>query len=144
MKTKSALIIATALLLSSCSSVRHTAATAPVDVTVATFTVADMDVQPTKITATTNWNYNPFKRVNVETVKNNTTAKMLQETGADVLVEPQYIIERRGFLRGGSVTVFGFPAKYSNFHKMTPEEAKIISDLEKLQPKKEKKRFLFF
>lgn len=124
---------------------RHTASTVPVDASVVSFTVADVKVSPEKISQTTSWSFNPFKRVSVETVKDNTTARMLQDAKADVLVEPEYIIEQRGFLRGGSVTVIGFPASYSNFHKMTPEEAELFRALNTKSKKKEhKKRFFLF
>lgn len=145
MKALNILIVAFCALLCSCSSIKHTSTTVPVNNTVATFTVADLDVKEQKITSTTSWNFDPFKRVSVEDVKANTTARMLQEAGADVLLEPEYIIEKRGFLRGGSVTVIGFPANYKNFHQMTPEEAEIIKNINS-KPSKEKshKKFLFF
>ncbi|MCM1520828.1 MAG: hypothetical protein NC098_08590 [Lachnoclostridium sp.] len=117
----------------------------PVNNTVATFTVADLDVKKQKITSTTSWSYNPFKRVSVDDVKANTTARMLKDAGADVLLEPEYIVEKRGFLRGGSVTVTGFPANYKNFHKITPEEAEILKNINAKSSKDKKhKKFLFF
>lgn len=130
------------VMLASCSSVRHTAETAAVNNTVTTFTVADMDVSTTKVSKTTSWPYNPFKRVSIDEVKENTEAALINENKADVLIEPQYIVERRGFLRGGSVTVIGFPAKYKNFHKMTPEEAEIVKNIKK--PEKEQTKKLIF
>ena len=59
--------------------------------------------------------------------KDNTTAQLLEEAGADVLVEPQYVVKRRGIFRGGSVTVTGFPAKYKSFRTMTKDDAEILS-----------------
>lgn len=144
MKYKALLIIISAILFASCSSIKHTAATSPVETAVVSFTVADLKVNPEKISKTTSWDFNPFKRVSVETIKTNTTAKMLEESNADVLLEPEYIIEHRGFLRGGSVTVIGFPANYTNFHKMTPEEAEILKAVERPKEKGKKKKFLFF
>lgn len=83
--------------------------------------------------------------ISIETIKTNLTAQMLQENNADVLVEPQYIVEKRGWLRGGSVTVIGFPAKYKNFHPMTEAEAAVARGIihEKKQ-KKNKNKFIFF
>lgn len=134
-----------ALALSSCSSIRHTSATADVDTRVVSFTVADVDVRPEKVSATQSWGFNPFKRIDVGLVKTNTTARLVNENNADVLVEPQYIVEHRGFLRGGSVTVTGYPATYSNFHKMTPEEAKIFNEVKSASKGPEKhKKFFFF
>lgn len=132
-------------MLCSCSTIRHTSHTAPVNSTVTTFTVADLDVAPQKVTKTYSWSYNPFKPVSIETVKTNTTAALLNETGTDILVEPEYIVEKRGFLRGGSVTVIGFPAKFKNFHTMTPEEAEIVKNASYTKPEGNKhKRFWIF
>ncbi len=146
MKSKIFFLIIAAAFLGSCSSIRHTATAVPVESHVVSFTVADVKVGSEKISQTTSWDYNPFKRVSIETIKDNTTARMLQEANADVLVEPEYIIEKRGILRGGSVTVIGFPATYSNFHKMTSEEAELLKAVNQKQCKKKdsKKRFFFF
>lgn len=116
----------------------------PVETSVVSFTVADMEVCPTKITKTTRWSYNPFKRVSIETVKTNTTAIMLQEAKADALVGSEYIIEHRGFLRGGSVTVTGFPAKYNNFHTMTHAEAEAFKAMKSVKGKDKSKKKVFF
>lgn len=146
MKNKILIFLLLATCLCSCSSVRHTSTVVPVDNQVVSFAVADIIVSPEKISHTTSWSYNPFKRVSIELIKDNTTARMLQDAKADVLVEPEYIIEKRGFLRGGSVTVIGFPAKYSNFHKMTSEEAELVKAINagKHSKKENKKRFFFF
>lgn len=145
MKNKVMLLTVLAAFMASCSSLKHTSTAVPVDTKVVSFTVADANVSPEKISSTTSWSFNPFKRVSIETVKSNTTAKMLQEAKADVLVEPEYIVEQRGLFRGGSVTVIGFPATYINFHKMTSEEAEIFKAVNAKEVKKEhKKRFILF
>lgn len=145
MKNKLFLFLALIAFMASCSSVRHTATSVPVDTRVVSFAVADINIKPQKISQTTSWSYNPFKKVSIETIKDNTTARMLQDANADVLIEPEYIIERRGLLRGGSVTVIGFPATYSNFHNMTPAEAELLKTLNLKKPQKEhKKKFLIF
>lgn len=132
------------LLMCSCTSVKHTATVAPVEAKVVNFTVADMDVSSKKVSKTYSWNYNPFKKENISTIKTNTTAALLDENGADVLLEPQYIVEQRGFLRGGSVTVIGFPAKYKNFHKMTQEEAEVVKAAGCTNQKTTTKRWFLF
>lgn len=136
-------VIVFAGILASCSSIRHTSDTANVQTTVATFAVADLQVAPQKVSKTTSWSYNPFKRVSVGLLKENTEAALVNENNADILIEPQYIVEKRGFLRGGSVTVTGFPAKFENFHKMTPQEAEILRSVPAPE-KKAKKRFFIF
>ena len=131
------------VLLASCSSVRHTSDTVAVENSVVSFTVADLNVKPVKVTKTTSWGYNPFRRVSVSTVKSNTEAALLNEVGADVLLEPQYIVTKRGFMRGGSVTVIGYPAKYENFHRMTPEEAEIAKNARKPAEQPHRRWFFF-
>lgn len=146
MKLLYTLLIACAMLVTaSCSSVKHTADVVPVSTKVVSYTVADLEVSPTKVSKTYSWSCNPFRSVSVSTVKKNTEAQLLQETGADVLLEPQYIVNKRGFLRGGSVTVIGFPAKFSNFHKMTTDEAELLHKVENVKhPEKPLKRWIIF
>ncbi len=146
MKLKYLFIAIVGLIVCSCSSVKHTSTALGVDTRVVSFTVADLDVQPTKVSKTYSWNYNPFRRISINTIKTNTTALLLQENDADILVEPQYIIEKRGFLRGGSVTVIGFPASYKDFHKMNETEAIIMKAVGefKAKDKDKPKRWLLF
>lgn len=115
-----------ALALSSCSTTRHTAHYESVDTKVYNLTVADMDVSTARVSKTTSWNWNPLNTVSLAVEKNNTSAEILEEAGADVLVEPQYVVKRRGLFRGGSVTVSGYPAKYKGFRSMTMEDATMI------------------
>lgn len=140
-------LIASALLLAtSCSTVRHTSDVAPVETKVVSLTVADIDISPKKVSRTTTWSYSPFTRVDINTLKSNTEALLLDEAGADVLVEPQYIVERYGLLRGGKITVTGYPAKYKDFHKMTPAEAEIVGKAaaKSCAPKSHGKRWFIF
>lgn len=133
------------LMMASCSSVKHTADVAPVANRVVSYTVADLEVNAAKSSMTYSWSYNPFRPISISTIKENTEAKMLEEAGADVLLEPQYIVNKRGFLRGGSVTVIGYPARYRNFHKMTPAEAELFHKVEsaKKEHKAHKRWFIF-
>lgn len=110
--------------LSSCSTINNTAYTTTPEVMVVNMTVADIDVAPQQVTATTSWNWNPFRSVN--SYKKNAEAIALRETGSDILVEPVYEVHKRGFLRGGSVTVTGHPGKFVNFRKMTEKDAEIM------------------
>lgn len=110
--------------LSSCSTINNTAYTTTPEVMVVNMTVADIDVAPQQVTATTTWNWNPFRTVS--SYKKNAEAIALRETGSDILVEPVYEVHKRGFLRGGSVTVTGHPGKFVNFRKMTEKDAEIM------------------
>lgn len=144
-KTQLGLLILASALMSSCSTIKQTAQTAPVQATVTNFTVADLEVSTQKVSKTYSWSYNPFVPVSVENAKENTTANLLYEAGADILVEPQYVVIKRGWLRGGSVTVSGFPAKITDFHKMTEAEAEIVKNASPAKPDECKhKRFWIF
>lgn len=157
---KKGLIFATAafavVALSSCTTISDTAYTTIPETMVVNMTVADIDVSPEQVTATTSWNWNPFRTI--KSHKANAEAKALRESGADVLIEPKYEIEKRGIFRGGSVTVTGHPGKFINFRNMNEKDAEIISTLkgtmgvatpvigttapslvDKLRPKKEPK-----
>ncbi|MDE7159245.1 MAG: hypothetical protein K2O24_00150 [Muribaculaceae bacterium] len=146
MKVKNAFVIAvTSLLFASCTTLRSTSDTAQVETRIVSFTVADLAVQPQKVSRTTTWSYDPFNRTSDDVRKSNTEAELLKEVECDVLLEPQYIIKKDGFLRGGSITVTGYPAKYTDFHKMTPEEAELVKKASCGDKKtKKRKKWLIF
>lgn len=124
MKKLFSLVVLVALLSCSCTTLIRTSETADVNSKLFSLTVAELDVQPTKVSKTYSWGWSPFRMVSVDREIQNLTADLLKEYDADVLVEPNHIVKRGGFLQGGSVTVIGFPAKIKNFHNMTPEEVK--------------------
>lgn len=124
------LVAGSLLALSSCSTVQHTASTYGVDTEIYNLTVADLQVAETKSEATVEWEWNPLSTVSMAAQKKAAASAVLDSTGADVLVEPEYTITRRGLFRGGSVTVTGYPASYTNFHSMSMEEAQTIATLE--------------
>ena len=115
------------LALSSCSTITHTSQTASVDTQLYNLTVADMNVSPKKDSVTVDWKWNPLSTVSLKAQKETATHTLLNRNDADVLVEPQYIVSRRGIFRGGSVTVTGYPATYSDFRPMTVEDAEKIA-----------------
>lgn len=128
-KIISAAVLAT-LALSSCSTISHTASTVGVDTKVFSLTVADMNVAKEKVSATAEWSWNPLSNVSLKEQKKSAEARLLKESGADVLVEPRYEVKRRGFMRGGSVTVSGYPATYANFRRMTESDAQTVATLD--------------
>lgn len=115
------------LALSSCTTITHTSQTAAVDTQVYNLTVADLNVAAKKDSVTLDWKWNPLSTVSLKAQKESATHKLLSENDADVLVEPQYIVNRRGIFRGGSVTVTGYPASYTDFRAMTTDDAEKIA-----------------
>lgn len=118
-----------ALALSSCSTITNTSQTAAVDTQLYNLTVADMKVASKKDSVTVDWKWNPLSTVSLKAQKESATHILLGKSDADVLVEPQYIVTRRGIFRGGSVTVTGYPATYSDFRTMTAEDAEKIATI---------------
>lgn len=130
MKTRLLLAIGfAALTLSSCSTITHTSQTAAVHTQLYNLTVADMNVAAKKDSVTVDWKWNPLSTVSLGAQKESATHTLLDKNEADVLVEPEYIVKRRGLFRGGSVTVTGYPATYSNFRAMTDEDARKVATI---------------
>lgn len=104
--------------LASCSTVRHTSTTAPVQTEVLSNSTADLKVSQKKISFT----YKPSKAVKrggEKNVINTAVSEALKANGqADVLVAMQYEIKTtRGFFGQKSikyVIVEGYPATYVN------------------------------
>lgn len=127
---RKSLILAVAITgaaLSSCTTTSHTAYTATPETMIVNMTVADLNMESVPVSATVNWNWNPFKSISSH--KKSADAAALKASGADVLIEPVYEVKKRGLFRGGSVTVTGLPAMYTNFRPMTERDAEIIMTL---------------
>jgi len=108
--------------MSSCSTIRRsTVSTADVFTTVVQYpTVADLDVM-NKVEKTMTWTFNPLKLENLAQNKTNLQADLLREVNADVLLEPQFIYTKVPYGER-TLTVTGYPAKFKNFRKATPED----------------------
>lgn len=124
---------AAVLMLSSCSTITHTASTEAVDTEVFNRSNADLNVSTQKITFT----YNPdaaHRRAGKKAVLRAAVAKALEANGnADVLVAPQYEVkETRGLFttKIKYVTVKGYPATYKNIHATTSAEAQVVNILD--------------
>lgn len=111
------------LAVSSCTTIHNTASTDQVDSKIVNLTVAQMDVADHHVTKTIEWNWNPFTMVSMAAQKNNVVAEAVREADADLLVEPQFTVKKRGLFRGGSITVSGRPAKYTDFRSLTQADA---------------------
>ena len=117
-KIISGLAVVLALGVCSCSSLKETATTIPVETSVVSASTADLAVSPTKISYT----LRPSKAVRKtgeKAVIQTTVAEALKANGnADVLVGMQYEIKKtRNFFGVNNikyVTVTGYPATYTN------------------------------
>lgn len=111
-----------ALSLASCTTVKNTATTKPVEVNVQTNTAADLDISQRKIEYT----YVPtsqVKRGGFSNVLSTAVREALQKNGGgDVLVQLEYTATyKSGFFSGKklkTITVTGFPATYRNFRNI--------------------------
>lgn len=107
-----------ALCTASCSSVKHTATTIPVETNIISTATADLAVRPTKISFTYKPT-RPVRRTGEKGVISTAVAEALKANGnADVLVAFQYEIKKsRNFFGHQSikyVIVEGYPATYTN------------------------------
>lgn len=113
--------VGVALLAVSCTTITKTAKTADAPVSLLSATVAELDVQPERITYTMKPDAS-VRRGGQANVKQAAEAEALVQNGnADVLVDANYTIETKRFLIFNwvsSVTVSGHPAKYTNFHSL--------------------------
>lgn len=130
MKKQILILAGVALMASSCTTVQYTSKTADVSTKIQTLTVADVKVQPERKTATAEYKWTPFAQMRAGAMKEEAAYKILQEANSDLLIEPQVVVNSRGIFRGGTVTVSGYPAKYTNFRPMTKEDAEIIATYE--------------
>lgn len=113
------------LLLASCTTtgMMHTASTLKTNSEIASLTIADLDVNPQRVTYT----MVPTEDIQLggeENVKRAAEAKLLESyDNADVLVDAQFIVSKEsGSLfkkpKIKSVTVSGHPAHYKEFHSV--------------------------
>ena len=112
------LLACVALAVSSCQIIRSTATHKTVDIQPIGVLIADLEVSPNRISYT----LNPHRRVQrggFENVKSTAVREALQNNGGgDVLVNLEVQTKTTRFLlwkRVKSITVSGYPAKYTNF-----------------------------
>lgn len=116
-------------LLTSCVTTQTVTKVAEPNTEVAAKAAADMVVSPTRISYT----YVPTaetKKTSFDNILQTAVEEALRENGnADLLVDLKYTYQAKGFFvfqKVVSVTVTGFPAKYTGFHSLrlkgyTPE-----------------------
>lgn len=107
--------------LSSCSTMTQTGKTANVESSILSATVADLKVGD-RVTAELNVDKS-LRRGGMSNIRHAVEAEALAKAGnADVLLEPQYVVEKHSGLFGSKVTkiaVSGRPAFYSNFRNFS-------------------------
>lgn len=111
--------IAFAIAASSCSSIKHTATTVPVETNIVSHSTANLSVSSQKISYTLRPS-KAVRRAGEKAVIKTTVAEALKANGnADVLVGFQYEIKKTrnffGKVNIKYVTVEGYPATYTNF-----------------------------
>ena len=116
------------LATASCTTVRKSAETTAIQANVQQYpTVADLDVKA-KVTASVTWRGRLIKKLEPkkDLMKGNLIAETLEKADADVLLEPQTIFSKTGYLGERKITITGFPAKYKNFRKATPADLEAL------------------
>lgn len=116
-----------ALTATSCTTVRKTATTMDVNTNATSRSTADLVVSPEKQT----YDYRPPKKVRrggLKNAKSTAVAELLRQSGADVLVHPQFETSvRTGFFgqkKIKRVVVSGYPATYRNFQSKNDNDKK--------------------
>lgn len=106
-----------AIALTSCSTMTQTSKTAGVESSLLSATVADMKVGD-RVSAEINVD-KALRRGGMSNIRHAVEAEALAKAGnADVLLEPQYVVEKKTGFFGSKVTkisVTGRPATYQNF-----------------------------
>lgn len=109
------LAVAISASLSSCSFISnsdgYTATKAPVELTISSRNVVDLEVSPVRV-SNTFLTTKAMRDGGLENCKNAAVQDLLKKNGnADVLVAPEYSYDKDL----NSITVSGYPAKYKNF-----------------------------
>lgn len=118
-------ILLTLLFMASCSTVQKTASFADISTYVLQYpTVADLEVSPQRVKKSTSW-ISLFSTTSLDTRKSNLTAELLESEDADVLIEPQSILDKNLF-GTNTLSINGYPAKYKNFRKASDADLEAI------------------
>lgn len=119
---KTFLLMSAVLLLASCTTIKKTAKTIDSPAQLLSATVADLNVAKDRVSLT----YHPTKSVMRGGLGNAykvAERKLLDEQGggADVLVDPEYTVEKTNYIfftKVDAITVSGRPATYKNFRSL--------------------------
>ena len=124
------------LAAASCTTVRTTSDTAAVNAQLEAVAVADLDVQPQRKVSTVEWPWSPFAfaQPKLEERRSNLVAKIVEESGADVLVEPAETFKKKSFGKR-TLTISGYPAKLTDFRTPTKLDSCAIRIAEAGKPR---------
>lgn len=126
MKRRSLLLFVLSLLMTSCSTMYKTATQKNVNPVLAAAVVSDLKVSSNKISYTYNTT-RKVRRAGVENCIATAISEALAVNGNyDVLIETQAAVLHRAFFskKIKTVTVTGYPAKYTNFQTVDAETIK--------------------
>ncbi len=124
---KLVLVVASATLLQSCTSLSKFSSAKTIDIATAISqkpTLADLDVRDKKVTATASFKK---KEKGVEAAKIEAVAMALKTVNADILVEPQFETEITTYTI--TVTATGYPGFYKNFRNLKAEDVALLKSL---------------
>lgn len=121
-------MLCAAAAVTSCNTVTQTADTVAVGARVEqTPAVADLDVQPQRVTKSEKWRFRliPWGEPTFAQRKKNLIYDMVDSAKADVLVEPQTRFTKKAF-GPRTLTISGYPAKLKNFRTATPQDLEAL------------------
>lgn len=107
------------IIASSCCTVKTVSVTQTAAVETGNL-IADLDVRPTLVTEVISETYKKKDMVKDEVLKENAVFEILKRRGGDMLVAPQFKIEKRkcsGSKVQCEITVIGYIANYTNFRQ---------------------------
>ena len=113
------------LMATSCNVQMATSTSMPIDASITSRSTADLIVSQEKVST----KYFPTKqerKMGLGFIQQNAAAELLEKNGnADVLVNPQYVIEKKFYLLRSkilSVKVTGYPAFFKNIKPAEPQK----------------------
>lgn len=131
-KIKNALLAmaCTAAFLASCTTVDKTAQSVSADAQIYQHpTVAVLQSVEQRVSAETEWVRTPlsFGHPSLEQMKHNLVAELVENSGADVLLDIEYTYKRR-LIGRCKLVVTGYPAKFGEFRKATPADLAVLRE----------------
>lgn len=128
------LLVAVALVSSSCTSITKTSASTNVEASVEQYPLVSDLVVGQKISKTTTWPWLLLNPISLTDRRDNLIADMLKEYNADVLVDIETQFEKSLFGRR-SLTVTGYVATFKNFRNATEDDLHILKENDNVEHK---------